>query len=63
MEQDVKLYNMNKWEDSIQANFKCFPCFFWYANFLCQIKSKKACTYFEYCLQLRPLNGYLNFLY
>ena len=31
--------------------------------FLFDISSKKAGKYFEYCLQLRPLNAYLNYIY
>ena len=63
MEHDIKTYDMTKWEDNMEARIKSFHSFLWYAFFLFQIKSKQACKYFEYCLQLRPLNGYLHYLY
>ena len=31
--------------------------------FLFNIGSKKGCKYFEYCLSVRPLSGYLHFQY
>ena len=31
--------------------------------FLFNIASKKGCKYFEYCLNIRPLSGYLHFQY
>ena len=40
-----------------------FEPFLWYAMFLFNIGSKKGCKYFEFCLNFRPLSGYLHFQY
>ena len=37
--------------------------FLFYAMFLFHVKSQKACKYFEFCLGIRPLSGYLHFQY
>ena len=54
-------------EDSIIWNEKrnpaIFNLFFCYAVFLLSIKSNDAEKYFEYCLSLRPTNGYLHYVY
>ena len=63
IEQEIRMCNLNKWENLAEVNMKYFASFLYYAVFLFNLESKKACKYFEYCLQLRPLNGYLHYLY
>ena len=40
-----------------------FSPFLGYSMFLFDIGSNKGCKYFEYCLNIRPLSGYLHFQY
>ena len=63
MQRSIEVYHMQKWQDNVESSMKFFSAFLFYSMFLCDIKSNKACKYFEYCLQLRPLNGYLHYLY
>ena len=58
-----KKLNMNDWQKKVNLDTGSFNPFMWYAMFLFEIKSKKACKYFEFCLKSRPLNAYLHFQY
>ena len=42
---------------------RSFESYLYYAMFLFNVKSKKGCKYFEYCLSIRPTNGYSHYIY
>ena len=42
--------------------YESFGAFF-YSIFLFDVQSKKGCKYFEHCLTVRPMNGYLHLQY
>ena len=56
-------YDIELWDHTLHTESSLFSSFLFYAMFLFQLRSNKAGKYFEYCLKLRPLNGYLNYQY
>ena len=57
----LQCHDFTVWNE--KRNPAIFNLFFCYAIFLFDMKCKKATKYFDYCLYLRPTNGYLHYIY